>query len=260
MGSPLHPRQLVGAPARTAVDLWAAAESSLAGCACVNLSGAAVTRDELYKLVWSMPVLRAAVRFGISDVALAKQCRRQQVPLPPRGYWARKAAGQDVRPTPLAPFVQPPPPPKRLTVQELREQEQQRAAKEKASALATQLVELPLVCFEDDVAKALGIALKRVKQLVHEGRFPIRQLPYYGLRRKARYVRRGETTEAKPCWSKNAVLSFLAKDDRDREFRLLTRYEAERPQCNYSCLAHCPSRRHEHGYVRYLKNRGRWGH
>src|SRR6185436_2226433 len=107
-----------------------------------------------------MPVQRAAAQFGVSDVALAKQCRREQVPLPPRGYWARKAAGQDVQPTPLAPFVQPPPPPKRPTAQELREEERRRVAKEKAITLAIQHAGLPLVCFEADVAKALGITLK----------------------------------------------------------------------------------------------------
>jgi hypothetical protein len=131
---------------------------------------------------------------------------------------------------------------------------------EKANALAKEHASVPLVCFEDDVAKALGVALRRVKQLVSEGGFPIARLPYYGLRRKARYIRRGETTEAKPCWSKQAVLRFLAKDEWERESRLLTRYEAERPQCNCSCPAHCPSQATEHGYVRYLKSRARWGH
>ncbi len=35
-----------------------------------------------------------AAQFGISDVALAKQCRRADIPLPNRGYWARKQAGK----------------------------------------------------------------------------------------------------------------------------------------------------------------------
>src|SRR5260370_25819410 len=32
--------------------------------------------------------------FGISDVALAKRCRRLGIPAPGRGYWARVDAGQ----------------------------------------------------------------------------------------------------------------------------------------------------------------------
>jgi hypothetical protein len=39
--------------------------------------------------------------FGLSDVALAKRCRKLGVPVPGRGYWARVAAGQAPRQTPL---------------------------------------------------------------------------------------------------------------------------------------------------------------
>jgi hypothetical protein len=36
----------------------------------------------------------------ISDVALAKACRKRQVPLPGRGYWAKKAANKLVEARP----------------------------------------------------------------------------------------------------------------------------------------------------------------
>lgn len=42
-----------------------------------------------------------ARHYGISDVALGKICRKLEVPLPGRGYWARKGAGQDIPRTPL---------------------------------------------------------------------------------------------------------------------------------------------------------------
>lgn len=58
--------------------------------------GKLVTRSELYDLVWSEPMTKLAEKFGISSVALAKACARLSVPVPPRGYWARKAAGNDV--------------------------------------------------------------------------------------------------------------------------------------------------------------------
>jgi hypothetical protein len=35
--------------------------------------------------------------FGLSDVALAKRCRKLGVPVPGRGYWAHVAAGQAPR-------------------------------------------------------------------------------------------------------------------------------------------------------------------
>ena len=57
---------------------------------------AALTRDELYELVWSEPIKNVAPNFGISDVALSKICRKHSIPRPPRGYWAKLAAGKPV--------------------------------------------------------------------------------------------------------------------------------------------------------------------
>jgi|ERR1700733_2455617 len=57
-------------------------------------------REELYQKVWDRPVQKVAKEFGISDVGLAKVCKKLFVPIPGRGYWARKAAGQKVEPRP----------------------------------------------------------------------------------------------------------------------------------------------------------------
>jgi hypothetical protein len=46
---------------------------------------------------------KLAPRFGISDVALAKACRRAAIPVPERGYWARLQAGKPVITPPLTP-------------------------------------------------------------------------------------------------------------------------------------------------------------
>jgi hypothetical protein len=53
-------------------------------------------RDELYREVWSTPMWTLAKKYGISDVGLAKVCRKLTIPLPGRGYWAKKQAGQEV--------------------------------------------------------------------------------------------------------------------------------------------------------------------
>lgn len=50
-----------------------------------------------------MPKTRLAERYGISDVALAKVCRKLNVPVPERGYWAKLAAGRKIPVTPLPP-------------------------------------------------------------------------------------------------------------------------------------------------------------
>ena len=60
-----------------------------------------LTRQELYDLVWSRPMVDVAKDFHISDVALAKRCKAVDVPVPPRGWWAKKTAGQDPARTPL---------------------------------------------------------------------------------------------------------------------------------------------------------------
>jgi len=62
-----------------------------------NQNPLTLTRQQLYDLVWSKPVRDVAKDFGMSDVALAKRCRAVRVPIPPRGYWARVAAGQKPR-------------------------------------------------------------------------------------------------------------------------------------------------------------------
>lgn len=53
-------------------------------------------RVKLYGEVWKEPVAVVAKRYGVSDTALAKACRRLNVPLPPRGYWAKIRAGVSV--------------------------------------------------------------------------------------------------------------------------------------------------------------------
>lgn len=62
---------------------------------------AAITRESLYEEVWTEPVSRVAPRYGISDVALGKVCRKYRIPLPPRGYWAKINAGKSPRKLPL---------------------------------------------------------------------------------------------------------------------------------------------------------------
>jgi hypothetical protein len=84
-----------------------------------------ICRDELYAQVWATPISQLAQHYGISGKGLAKICDRLDVPYPPRGYWARKTAGQKVAQKPLpatkpdkpaqvtiTPSLPVPPPPK----------------------------------------------------------------------------------------------------------------------------------------------------
>lgn len=53
-----------------------------------------IGRDQLYDMVWSEPLTVLSKRFGYSDVGFAKSCRALDIPIPPRGYWAKRAAGK----------------------------------------------------------------------------------------------------------------------------------------------------------------------
>jgi len=52
-----------------------------------------LTRAELYEKVWATPMRTLAKDFGMSDVGLAKICRKHDIPVPPVGYWRRKETG-----------------------------------------------------------------------------------------------------------------------------------------------------------------------
>jgi len=57
-------------------------------------------RDDLYEEVWSQPIIKLAQKYSISDVGLAKICKKLKIPLPGRGYWQK---GQNKR-VPLPPL------------------------------------------------------------------------------------------------------------------------------------------------------------
>jgi hypothetical protein len=62
-----------------------------------------LTREQLYELVWSEALVRLGKGLGISDVAIAKQCRKASIPIPERGYWNKLQARHAVVRTPLPP-------------------------------------------------------------------------------------------------------------------------------------------------------------
>jgi len=56
-----------------------------------------LTRQQLYDLVWSKPMIHLAKEFQLSDVALAKWCRKMDSPLPGVGYWRRIETGKKAK-------------------------------------------------------------------------------------------------------------------------------------------------------------------
>lgn len=48
------------------------------------------SRDELQKLVWSIPTIEIAKHFGVSDKAISKWCKSYNIDKPSRGYWTKQ--------------------------------------------------------------------------------------------------------------------------------------------------------------------------
>jgi hypothetical protein len=53
-----------------------------------------LTRQQLYDRAWTTPIDTLATELGLSGRGLGKVCARHDIPVPPRGYWAKKAFGK----------------------------------------------------------------------------------------------------------------------------------------------------------------------
>lgn len=60
-----------------------------------------LTREELYKRVWSSPMYKVAAEFGLSGPGLKKICERHGIPTPGRGYWQKLQHGKKPHRPPL---------------------------------------------------------------------------------------------------------------------------------------------------------------
>lgn len=49
-----------------------------------------ISRQELSKLVWEMPLVHIAKRYGVSGRLISRKCDQLEIVRPPRGYWAIK--------------------------------------------------------------------------------------------------------------------------------------------------------------------------
>jgi hypothetical protein len=47
------------------------------------------SKEELQKLVWEIPTIHIAKKFGVSDKAIEKWCKAYGIDKPPRGYWTK---------------------------------------------------------------------------------------------------------------------------------------------------------------------------
>ena len=74
--------------------LKSSSEQQFCSSSCFSLASRRfeVSPEELSILVWSMPTTDVAKLFSVSDVAVAKRCKKFGITKPPRGYWAKMYA------------------------------------------------------------------------------------------------------------------------------------------------------------------------
>lgn len=65
-------------------------------------------REKLYQEIWARPTRSVAHEYGLSDVGLAKICKKLKIPRPGLGYWRRKETGKAVPPPPALPTLKQP--------------------------------------------------------------------------------------------------------------------------------------------------------
>ena len=82
-------------------DIWLPVCISLIKTKICPKRGTMVSREELYELVWSMPMTKVAEKFSVSGSYMARICSALRVPRPERGYWAKLEVGKAPAPPDL---------------------------------------------------------------------------------------------------------------------------------------------------------------
>lgn len=67
----------------------------------VHMYRVTLTRKELYEQVWETPMIKLAKQYCMSDQALRKICKKNDIPIPSVKYRSRKFSGHKVSKTPL---------------------------------------------------------------------------------------------------------------------------------------------------------------
>ena len=67
----------------------------------VHMYRVTLTRKELYEQVWGTPMIKLAKQYCMSDQALRKICKKNDIPIPSVKYRSRKFSGHKVSKTPL---------------------------------------------------------------------------------------------------------------------------------------------------------------
>ena len=89
---------------RKAAERYAAErEERLQNAAVRQSKWASMSNEELERLVWTKPTRLLAMEYGVSDVAIAKRCRKAGIAKPARGFWRNVEKGYIPHPNGVRP-------------------------------------------------------------------------------------------------------------------------------------------------------------
>ena len=74
---------------KTFVSVFSGVKFCSQVCNHRNLERFDISKEELEVLTWQIPTSEIAKRFGVSDNAIAKRCKKFGISKPPRGYWTK---------------------------------------------------------------------------------------------------------------------------------------------------------------------------
>jgi len=123
-----------------------------------------LSRQELFELVWSIPTTKVAAGLGISDVAIAKICRKLKVPKPHLGYWRKVEVGLSVR-RPCLPRLRPGVPEEVTIHPRFNEMSKVRENPEVMAAIEAERDPSNRILVADTVGKAHSVVLRTGQML-----------------------------------------------------------------------------------------------
>jgi len=179
-----------------------------------------IAREELYRVVWETPMRTLASQYGVSDVGLAKVCRRYNIPRPPAGYRAKKQFGKAGKRVPLPHSDDPELAIARFYAEHARNPELQHDGATKPSYLANffdpELRDLAAKEISSPTLVTIPTALRSPHPLVvrtREGLAASAKDKHYGRYSDVLYPRRVDDL---PCLSVNVSKSLI-----DRSMRIM---------------------------------------
>lgn len=190
-------------------------------------------REKLYKEIWAEPMTTVAKRYGISDVALRKHCKKLEIPTPPNGHWAKVKARQKIK---IPPLPKTKGPDKIVTQSSIRES---------SSLPALKRSDILLFLPEDQrqVVKEYSTSVIVPAELTH---------PHGLIKDTIQYLRSRKETTKPPV---NRVITFRVSDEhKERAYRIFSTIFLAFEHLGYTIEIKYPKAHHYRNYEPHVRD------